>query len=487
MRDYTRFYIDGKWVEPAAPRKLDVINPATEAVAGVISLGSRADVDRAVAAAQRAFETFSRTSREERLALFGRILEVYKNRLDDMALAISEEMGAPLATIARPMQAPAGLGHFQVAMGVLKEFPFERMLGTTQVVREPIGVCGLITPWNWPANQIACKVAPALACGCTMVLKPSEIAPFDAHILAEILHEAGVPAGVFNLVDGDGPTVGAAISSHPGIDMVSFTGSTRAGIMVDKAAADTVKKVSLELGGKSPNVILEGAPLEQAVGHGVLVMMNNSGQSCNAPSRMLVPRRHLATVEAIAAAAAATVVVGDPKNPKTGMGPQASEAQWRKVQGLIEQGIKEGAKVVAGGPGRPEGVAHGFYTRPTVFSNVTNDMTIAREEIFGPVLCILPYDTEEEAIRIANDTPYGLSAYVWGDTHEHARRVGSRIRAGNVHINGAQLDICGSFGGYKQSGLGREWGEFGFEEFLEVKSVFGADASAKTGLAELPA
>jgi len=487
MRDYTKFYIDGRWVDPAAPRKLDVVNPATEAVAGVISLGSRADVDRAVAAARRAFETFSRTSREERLALFGRILEVYRSRLDDMALAISEEMGAPLATIARPMQAPAGLGHFQVAMGVLKEFPFERMLGTTQVVREPIGVCGLITPWNWPANQIACKVAPALACGCTMVLKPSEIAPFDAHILAEILHEAGVPAGVFNLVDGDGPTVGAAISSHPGIDMVSFTGSTRAGIMVDKAAADTVKKVSLELGGKSPNVILEGAPLEQAVGHGVLVMMNNSGQSCNAPSRMLVPRKHLATVEAIAAAAAATVVVGDPKNPKTGMGPQASEAQWRKVQGLIEQGIKEGAKVVAGGPGRPEGIEHGFYTRPTVFSGVTNDMTIAREEIFGPVLCILPYDTEEDAIRIANDTPYGLSAYVWGDTHEHARRVGSRIRAGNVHINGAQLDICGSFGGYKQSGLGREWGEFGFEEFLEVKSVFGADASAKTGLAELPA
>jgi acyl-CoA reductase-like NAD-dependent aldehyde dehydrogenase len=487
MRDYTKFYIDGGWVEPAAPRKLDVINPATEAVAGVISLGSRADVDRAVAAAQRAFETFSRTSREERMALLTRIIEVYQKRLDDMALAISEEMGAPLATIARPMQAPAGLGHFQVAMGVLKEFPFERMLGTTQVVREPVGVCGLITPWNWPANQIACKVAPALACGCTMVLKPSEIAPFSGHVLAEILHEAGVPAGVFNLVDGDGPTVGAAISSHPGIDMVSFTGSTRAGIMVDKAAADTVKKVSLELGGKSPNIILEGAPLEHAVGHGVLVMMNNTGQSCNAPSRMLVPRRHLAAVEAIAAGAAATVVVGDPNDPKTGMGPQASEAQWRKVQSLIEQGIKEGAKVVAGGPGRPEGLTHGFYTRPTVFSGVTNDMTIAQEEIFGPVLCILPYDTEEEAIRIANDTPYGLSAYVWGDTHEHARRVGSRIRAGNVHINGAQLDICGSFGGYKQSGLGREWGEFGFEEFLEVKSVFGADASAKTGLAELPA
>ncbi len=481
MRDYRRFYIDGQWVDPAQPHTLDVVNPATEGVAGVISLGTRADVDRAVAAAQRAFGSFSQTSREERMALLGRVVEVYKSRMADMASAISEEMGAPMATIALPLQAPAGLGHFMVALGVLKDFEFEKMQGTTGVVREPVGVCGLITPWNWPANQIACKVAPALACGCTMVLKPSEIAPLSGHVMAEILHEAGVPAGVFNLVDGDGPTVGAALSSHPGVDMVSFTGSTRAGILVDKAAADTVKKVSLELGGKSPNIILEGAPLEQAVGHGVLVMMNNTGQSCNAPSRMLVPRRHLATVEAIAAAVAATVVTGDPADEKTGMGPQASEAQWRKVQGLIEQGIKEGAKLVCGGRGRPEGLTRGYYTKPTVFSNVTNDMVIAREEIFGPVLCILPYDTEEEAIRIANDTPYGLSSYVFGDTHEHAMRVGRRLRAGNVHINGASLDVCGSFGGYKQSGLGREWGHFGFEEFLETKSVFGADASAKAG------
>ena len=481
MRDYTKFYIEGRWVAPAQPGSLEVVNPATEAVAGVISLGTRADVDRAVAAAQRAFETYSRTSREERMALLARIIEVYKRRMDDMALAISEEMGAPIATIATPLQAPAGLGHFMVALGVLKDFEFERLQGTTQIVREPVGVCGLITPWNWPANQIACKVAPALACGCTMVLKPSEIAPFSGHIMAEILHEAGVPAGVFNLVDGDGPTVGAALAAHPGIDMVSFTGSTRAGILVDKAAADTVKKVSLELGGKSPNIILEGAPLEQAVGHGVLVMMNNTGQSCNAPSRMLVPRRHLQQVEAIAAAVAATVVTGDPTDPQTGMGPQSSEAQWRKVQGLIEQGIKEGAKLVCGGPGRPDGIARGFYTRPTIFSNVTNGMTIAREEIFGPVLCILPYDTEDEAIRVANDTPYGLSAYVFGDTHEHAQRVGARIRAGNVHINGANLDVQGSFGGYKQSGLGREWGAFGFEEFLEVKSVFGAQPVAPAG------
>jgi acyl-CoA reductase-like NAD-dependent aldehyde dehydrogenase len=487
MRDYRKFYIDGQWVEPLQPKVLDVINPATEGVAGRISLGSTADVDRAVAAAQRAFESYSQTTREERMALLGRIIEVYKRRLDDLAVAISEEMGAPIATVARPLQAPSGLGHFMVALGILKDFEFEKQQGTTRIVREPVGVCGMITPWNWPANQIACKVAPALASGCTMVLKPSEIAPFSGHIIAEILHEAGVPKGVFNLVDGDGPTVGAAISSHPGIDMVSFTGSTRAGILVDKAAADTVKKVSLELGGKSPNILLEGAPLQAAVGHGVMVMMNNTGQSCNAPSRMLVPRQHLAEVEAIAAAVAATVVVGDPTDPKTGMGPQSSEMQWRKVQGLIEKGMQEGAKVVCGGPGRPNGLAHGYYTKPTIFSNVRNDMTIAREEIFGPVLCILPYDTEEEAIRIANDTPYGLSAYVFGDTPEHARKVGSRIRAGNVHINGASLDVCGSFGGYKQSGLGREWGAFGFEEFLEVKSVFGAAGAVKPGLAELPA
>jgi len=487
MRDYRKFYIDGAWVDPAQPQTLDVLNPATEGVAGVISLGSRVDVDRAVAAAQRAFETWSRSSREERMALLGRIIEVYKRRMADMAQAISEEMGAPLATVARPQQAPSGLGHFKVALGVLKDFEFEKLQGTTKIVREPVGVCGLITPWNWPANQIACKVAPALACGCTMVLKPSEIAPLSGHVMAEILHEAGVPAGVFNLVDGDGPTVGAALSSHPGIDMVSFTGSTRAGILVDKAAADTVKKVALELGGKSPNIVLEGAPLEQAVGHGVMVMMNNTGQSCNAPSRMLVPRRHLAEVEAIAAAVASTVVVGDPADDKTAMGPQSSELQWRKVQALIEKGIEEGARLVCGGPGRPEGLARGWYTRPTIFSDVTNEMTIAREEIFGPVLCILPYDTEEEAIRVANDTPYGLSAYVFGDTHEHAARVGARIRAGNVHLNGASLDVCGSFGGYKQSGLGREWGAFGFEEFLEVKSVFGADARAKAGLAEIPA
>jgi acyl-CoA reductase-like NAD-dependent aldehyde dehydrogenase len=487
MRDYRRFYIDGQWVEPTQAKTLDVINPATEQAVGTISLGSAADVDKAVAAARRAFETYSQTNREERMALLGKIIEVYKTRLADLAQAISEEMGAPMKTVALPLQAPSGLGHFMVALGVLKDFEFEKLQGTTGIVREPVGVCGLITPWNWPANQIACKVAPALAAGCTMVLKPSELAPFSAHIIAEILHEAGVPKGVFNLVDGDGPAVGAAISSHPGIDMVSFTGSTRAGILVDKAAADTVKKVALELGGKSPNIILDGAPLEAAVGHGVMVMMNNTGQSCNAPSRMLVPRKRLAEVEAIAKAVAAQVVVGDPADPKTAMGPQANQNQWRRAQGLIEKGIQEGAKVVVGGPGRPDGLTRGYYTKPTIFSDVRNDMTIAREEIFGPVLCILPYDTVDDAIRIANDTPYGLSAYVFGPDAAVARKVGSRIRAGNVHINGASLDVCGSFGGYKQSGLGREWGAFGFEEFLETKSVFGAGGEVKSGLVEMPA
>jgi acyl-CoA reductase-like NAD-dependent aldehyde dehydrogenase len=476
MRDYRKFYIDGEWIDPApGARTHEVINPANEEVAGVVSLGGRADVDRAVEAARRAFETFSQTTREERVALLERAVAIYTRRLVEMAQAITEEMGAPLAKIALPYQAPAGLGHLQYAVQMLKEFRFEQPRGRSRIVREPVGVVGMITPWNWPANQIACKIAPALAAGCTMVLKPSELAPFSAHAIAEILHEAGVPKGVFNLVDGDGPTVGAAIASHPGVDMVSFTGSTRAGIAVDKAAAETVKKVALELGGKSPNIILDDADFQAAVGHGVISMMINTGQSCNAPSRMLVPANRLAEVEAIAAAVAATVTVGDPQEANVLMGPQAHAMQWRRVQGLIEQGIAEGAKVVAGGPGKPEGITRGFYSRPTIFSNVSNEMTIAREEIFGPVLCIIPYQTEEEAIRIANDTPYGLSGYVYSGSLERARKVGARIRAGNVHLNGSHLEPGCPFGGYKQSGLGREWGEHGLEEFLEVKAVFGYD------------
>ena len=473
MREYRRFYIDGAWIDPAASRSFEVVNPATEAVVAVISLGDRIDVDRAVAAARRAFNSWSRTSREERIALLGRIVDACKHRMDDLAQAITEEMGAPLATVSRPMQAPSAIGHFKVAMSVLEAFEFERAQGATRIVREPIGVVGMITPWNWPANQIACKVAPALAAGCTMVLKPSEMAPLSAQVIAEIMHEAGVPKGVFNLVNGDGPTVGAALAAHPGIDMISFTGSTRAGILVDKAAADTVKKVALELGGKSPNILLDDADFRKAVGHGVASMMLNTGQSCNAPSRMLVPSLRTAEVEQVALAALAKVKVGDPLDPATNMGPQASGAQWRRVQGLIETGIKEGARVLAGGPGRPEGLRRGFYTRPTIFSGVTNNMTVAREEIFGPVLCILPYTDEEEAIRIANDTPYGLSGYVSSGDLDHARAVARRIRAGNVHLNGQGLDTAAPFGGYKQSGLGREWGAFGMEEFLEVKAVMG--------------
>ena len=473
MSHELQFYIDGAWVDPATPRTIDVINPATEEPIGRISLGSAADVDRAVAAARAAFETYANTTREERVALLERIVAAYQARLDDLATVISREMGAPM-WLAKAAQAPAGLAHFQQTLAVLKSYEFSEQRGKTRVVREPVGVCGFITPWNWPVNQIACKVAPALAAGCTMVLKPSEIAPLDAIIFAEILHEAGVPKGVFNLVNGDGPTVGAALSAHPGIDMVSFTGSTRAGVQVAKAAADTVKRVAQELGGKSANIILEDADLPRAVTAGVKACFTNSGQSCNAPTRMLVPRARHAEAVAAARAAAEATVAGDPQAEHTEIGPVVSAAQFDKIQRLIEAGVREGAELVAGGPGRPEGLARGYYVRPTVFANVRNDMTIAREEIFGPVLSILPYDDEEQAIRIANDTPYGLSGYVQSGDPAHALRVASRLRTGNVHINGARADFSAPFGGYKQSGNGREWGDYGFEEFLEVKAIMGA-------------
>ena len=468
-----QFYIDGAWVDPLAPKTLDVINPATEEVAGTISLGSAADVDRAVAAARRAFETFSVSSREERIALLQRIIAAYQARIGDIAAVISKEMGAPM-WLAKAAQAPAGLAHFMQTLKVLESYEFAQTRGTTRIVHEPVGVCGFITPWNWPINQIACKVAPALAAGCTMVLKPSEVAPLNAIIFAEIMHEAGVPAGVFNLVNGDGPTVGAAIASHPGIDMVSFTGSTRAGVQVAKGAADTVKRVAQELGGKSANIILEDADLAKAVTAGVRACFTNSGQSCNAPTRMLVPRARMAEAVAAARAAAEKVVAGDPATEGTTIGPVVSETQFKKIQGLIEAGIKEGAELVAGGPGLPEGLTRGYFVRPTVFANVNNQMTIAREEIFGPVLAILPYDSEEEAVRIANDTPYGLSGYVQSGDQAHAVKVAARLRTGNVHINGAGADFAAPFGGYKQSGNGREWGEHGFEEFLEVKAILGA-------------
>ncbi len=476
MRDYTQFYIDGAWVDPAAPKALDVINPATERPCGRISLGAGADVDRAAHAALRAFESFSRTTRDDRLALLGRIIDVYKSRYNDMAAAITEEMGAPVS-LSQNAQAAIGIGHFQAAQGILANYVFEEMRGTTLIAREPIGVCGFITPWNWPINQIACKVAPALAVGCTMILKPSEIAPFSGIILAEILHEAGVPPGVFNLVNGDGPGVGAAISAHPEIDLVSFTGSTRAGIEVARAAAPTVKRVHQELGGKSPNIILPDADLQSAVTRGVKHVMQNTGQSCNAPTRMLAPHTLMPQVIDIARAAADATTVGDPQG-NAELGPVVSEAQWTKIQGLINRGIEEGAKLVSGGPGRPEGLEVGYYVRPTVFAQVTNDMTIAREEIFGPVIAILGYDTVDEAIAIANDTPYGLAAYVQGRDPAQLRHVASRLRAGQVNINGAGMDIMAPFGGYKQSGNGREWGDLAFGEFLETKAEIGYGAIA---------
>ena len=475
MADHLDFYINGAWVPPAKPATRDVINPATEQSIGTISMGSAEDVDRAVKAARKAFETWSRTTREERVALLENIVSVYKTRQDELAATISAEVGAPL-WLSKAAQAAAGLGHFAQAIAVLKAFPFEEPRGRAMIVREPVGVVGMITPWNWPINQIACKVAPALAAGCTIVLKPTEIAPLNAIIFTEILHEAGVPPGVFNLVNGDGPTVGAAIASHPGIDMVSFTGSTRAGVQVAINAAPTVKRVTQELGGKSANIILDDADFQTAVGGGVTGCFTNSGQSCNAPTRMLVPASRQAEAIAIARAAAEKMKVGDPLQDGVKLGPVVSEMQFNKIQGMIQRGIDEGAQLVTGGVGRPDGLSVGYYVKPTVFADVKNTMTIAREEIFGPVLAIIPYQTEDEAIAIANDTPYGLSGYVSSGDLDRARRVASRLRTGNVHLNGAPASFDAPFGGYKQSGNGREWGVNGFEEFLETKAVLGYTA-----------
>jgi aldehyde dehydrogenase (NAD+) len=474
--DNRQFYIDGAWVDPAEPKEFQVINPATESVAGVISMGSAKDVDRAVMAARRAFDGYSRTSPAERLALMERILAAYKAHYGEIVEAISTEMGAPI-TLSKGSQAGVGVGHISAMIEVLKSFKFEEMRGKVRLVQEPVGVCALITPWNWPINQVAAKVVPALAAGCTMVLKPSEYSPFSAILWAKVMHEAGVPKGVFNLVNGDGLNVGAPLSSHREVDMVSFTGSTRAGSEVAKNAAASVKRVHQELGGKSPNVLLDDANFERAVSKSVMHVFQNSGQSCNAPTRMLVPRAKLAEVEALAKKVAETVVVGDPTSEKTMLGPVVSKIQFDRVEGYIAKGIAEGAKVVTGGPGRPDGLSKGYFVKPTIFSNVRNDMTIAREEIFGPVLCILPYDNEEQAVQIANDTPYGLAAYVWSEDNLRARRVGGRIRAGQVTLNGAAGDMNTPFGGFKMSGNGREWGEFGLRDFLEVKAVIGVDAA----------
>src|ERR1700728_4077353 len=478
MKDYTKFYIDGQWVDSTASRDFTVINPATEEPVATIFLGSADDVDRAVAAARRAFASYSEVSAQDRLGLLRRIIDVYKSKLEEMATTISQEMGAPIS-LSRKAQAPAGLAHLLEMVKVMENFKFEELKGSTLLRKEPVGVCGLITPWNWPMNQVVAKVAPALAAGCTVVLKPSEFAALSSYMLAAILHEAAVPAGVFNLVNGDGPTVGAAISSHPDVAMVSFTGSTRAGIAVALAAAPTVKRVTQELGGKSAYIILDNADLATAVKDGVQSCFRNTGQSCNAPTRMLVPQSKMAPAIAAATAAAEATKVGDPSSKDMHIGPLAGKAQFEKVQRLIQQGIDEGAKLIAGGLGRPEGIGKGYFAKPTVFADVSNDMTIAREEIFGPVLCIIPYKDEDDAVCIANDTPYGLSGFVSSGDLEHARRVAKRFRSGNVHINNARVDFAGCFGGYKQSGNGREWGEAGLEEFLELKSIFGYAARQK--------
>jgi aldehyde dehydrogenase (NAD+) len=470
-----QFYIDGKWVDPIGAGTLAVINPATEQPSTTIALGSTEDVDRAVAAARTAFITYSATTRDERLALLDRVIEVFGRRSGDVAKAVSEEMGAPIG-LAEAAQAPLGYAHLVAARNALASFEFEEQIGSTSVVYEPIGVCGFITPWNWPLNQIGAKVAPALAAGCTMVLKPSEIAPLSGLVFAEIMDEAGVPAGVFNLVNGDGATVGAALSAHRDIDMVSFTGSTRAGIEVARNAAPTVKRVTQELGGKSANIILEDADLEAVVARDVFGMCVNSGQSCNAGSRILVHSEQMAQAIDVARRTAEKIKVGPPDAAGTDIGPVSSRTQFDKIQRLIQTGIDEGATLIAGGLGKPDGLETGYYVKPTVFADVTNDMTIAREEIFGPVMVLIAYNDENEAIDIANDSDYGLAGMVSSADAGRAASVARRMRTGMVHLNGAGLDPDAPFGGYKQSGNGREFGAHGLREFLEVKSIFGDNA-----------
>ena len=467
-----KFYIDGAWINPAAPSTLGIVNPATEEIFAQISLGSRLDVDRAAKAARCAFATYSVTSVEQRLSWLQKIIEGFRARLPELARMMTLEMGAPI-TFATQRQATVALFHFEEVARVLANYTFEERMGGGIIRREPIGVCGLITPWNWPLNQVASKVAPALATGCTVVLKPSEIAPLSAMLFAEIVDDAGLPAGVFNLVNGDGPTVGEAIAAHPEIDMVSFTGSTTAGVRVAKLAADTFKRVAQELGGKSANIILVDADLKTAVIQGVHACYTNGGQNCQSPTRMLVPRAHRDAAFAAAREAVETIRLGDPLDPASTMGPLVSQAQFEKVQDLIQSGIDEGATLVAGGTGRPAELNRGYYVRPTVFGDVTPQMKIAREEIFGPVLSIMSYDTEDEAIEIANDTPFGLAGFVQSRDVERARAVANRIRAGRVYLNGAPFDRSLPFGGYKQSGNGREFGVFGFEEYLEVKAILG--------------
>ena len=472
MNNHLNFYIDGAWVAPVVPATLDVIDPSTEEAYTAISVGSKADVDKAVAAARKAFTTFSLVSKADRLALLRKVLKIYNERFEDIAQAVSFEMGAPI-TWAREAQAWAGRAHMEAAIKALEDYEFSEKRGSTMVVKEPIGVCALITPWNWPLNQIVCKVAPAIAAGCTVVLKPSEIAPISGIIFAEVMHAAGTPKGVFNMINGTGPDVGQVMASHPDVDMVSFTGSTRAGIIVAKVAADTVKRVAQELGGKSANIILPDADFETAVAKGVEGCFGNTGQSCDAPTRMLVPAARHDEALGIAKTAAEAFNVGNPRSEDTQLGPVVSAVQYDKIQKLIEKGIAEGATLVTGGSGRPEDLNRGYYIRPTVFGHVTPDMAIAREEIFGPVLSVMSYDDEDEAVRIANDTVYGLAAYIQSQNVEHARAVAAKMRAGQVNINYPDWDVHAPFGGYKQSGNGREYADWAIHDFLEVKGIIG--------------
>lgn len=472
MSHHLKFFIDGAWVDPAVPARLDVINPATEEAYTQISVGSKADVDRAVAAAREAFATFSLTTQAERLKLLKRILEVYNERYEDIARAVSEEMGAPIKW-AREAQAWAGQAHMEATIKALEGYEFSEKRGKTMIVKEPIGVCALITPWNWPLNQIVCKVAPAIAAGCSVVLKPSEIAPISGIVFTEVMEAAGTPKGVYNMINGTGPDVGQVMAGHPDVDMVSFTGSTRAGIIVAKTAADTVKRVAQELGGKSPNIILPDADFETAVRKGVEGCFGNTGQSCDAPTRMLVPAaRHDEALE-IAKGAAEAFRTGDPRSEETQLGPVVSQLQFDKVQRLIEAGIKEGATLVTGGLGRPEHLNRGYYVRPTVFGHVKPGMTVEREEIFGPVLSVISYADDDDAVKIANDTVYGLAAYVQSQDLQHARKVAARLRAGQVSINYPDWDTFAPFGGYKQSGNGREYADWAIHDFLEIKGIIG--------------
>ncbi len=477
MLDTTRFYIDGQWVKPEGREQLGIFNPATEEEVARISLGTTEDVDRAARAARRAFAAYADTSREERLGYLHRIVEGFRRRLPEMAHMMTQEMGAPI-TFSTQRQATVALFHFEEAIRVLERFEFEWPEGAGIIRREPIGVCGMITPWNWPLNQMASKVAPALATGCTVVLKPSEIAPLSAMMLAQVIDEAGVPAGVFNLVNGAGVPVGEAIASHPEIDMVSFTGSTRAGIRVAQLAAETVKRVAQELGGKSANIILDDVDMAKAAAEGLRACYTNAGQNCQSPTRMLVPVSARKTVIAAAKAAAESVRIGDPMDSETDLGPLVSRQQFDKVQTLIQSGIDEGATLVAGGLGRPAAFNRGFFARPTVFADVKPEMRIAREEIFGPVLSIMFYESEDQAVQIANNTQFGLAGFVQSRDPARARRIANRIRAGRVYYNGAPFDRALPFGGYKQSGNGREFGRFGFEDYLEVKALIGFPAAS---------